>query len=453
MDAREAYSVKVLSDPFVNGDECYFVQNWIEGNEYGSSIFRMAHGRVERVTFGGSERSPPSVYGGYLYYISSAGGEESLMRMGRMSGPERVATFGKIHKFLPYNDDMLAIVEAKAEAGTLFVAKRQMYRYDTRGGYLRSRKKLVSVKGGRDIVAGDFDVVDFAVSGDDVIVSTTEEDDSTGLHQVYRLISGLSGREKLTGGRGGLATSVGFTPSGEAVFIGHRSGIAPWKQKSVMAADGRVLSGGVNCSLDVITDLFVGGAQGLVTDGSLYTIAHEGGDTYVYDVLARKRLTGRGGMSVRYFHSSGGNLAYILTEPGRPSLLRFGEQEYDPNPGVRGGAEVENFRTGGGGEYWFIHSGSERPTVLSVHGGPHMAYGNCYYIEFNFLAANGFNVVYGNPRGGSSGYGDDFARACVGDWGGGRDFEDVLSFLDDARDRFGLTGKVAITGGSYGGAS
>ena len=43
-------------------------------------------------------------------------------------------------------------------------------------------------------------------------------------------------------------------------------------------------------------------------------------------------------------------------------------------------------------------------------------------------------MVYANPRG-SRGYGEAFARAVVGDWGGG-DYADVMAGLDEALARF-----------------
>jgi len=78
-----------------------------------------------------------------------------------------------------------------------------------------------------------------------------------------------------------------------------------------------------------------------------------------------------------------------------------------------------------------------------------MAYGNAYFIEFQFLARNGFNVIYCNPRG-SQGYGEEFASTLVGKWGE-IDFEDLMKFYKKVREEFSLTGKAGLTGGSYGG--
>jgi dipeptidyl aminopeptidase/acylaminoacyl peptidase len=90
------------------------------------------------------------------------------------------------------------------------------------------------------------------------------------------------------------------------------------------------------------------------------------------------------------------------------------------------------------------------PLVLEVHGGPHSAYGATFFLEFQLLANAGIAVVYGNPRGSQS-YGQAYAAAIVGDWGG-RDVADVLAILDGAlpRETFD-TARIGVAGGSYGG--
>ena len=91
------------------------------------------------------------------------------------------------------------------------------------------------------------------------------------------------------------------------------------------------------------------------------------------------------------------------------------------------------------------------PVVLEIHGGPHTNYGHMMFHEMQWLAAQGYAVVYTNPRGSTS-YGQDFANAVRLHYGEG-DAADVLNGLDAALARFDfLDGeRVAVTGGSYGG--
>jgi acylaminoacyl-peptidase len=90
------------------------------------------------------------------------------------------------------------------------------------------------------------------------------------------------------------------------------------------------------------------------------------------------------------------------------------------------------------------------PLVLEIHGGPHGAYGYSFFHEFQVLAGRGYAVLYANPRG-SHAYGDEFVRACVGDWGG-KDYLDLMAGVDHA---LGLgwidPDRLYVTGGSYGG--
>ena len=92
------------------------------------------------------------------------------------------------------------------------------------------------------------------------------------------------------------------------------------------------------------------------------------------------------------------------------------------------------------------------PTILRPHGGPVWA----YYAEFAHLpqlfAANGYAVLYPNPRG-STGYGQQFARAIWADWGN-KDFQDDMAMVDYAIEQ-GIADpeKLAVGGWSYGGIS
>jgi len=92
------------------------------------------------------------------------------------------------------------------------------------------------------------------------------------------------------------------------------------------------------------------------------------------------------------------------------------------------------------------------PLVVSVHGGPHHPVGWRFSLEHHRLAARGYAVLAGNARG-STGYGDAFATAIHGDWGGA-DLGDTHALADAA---LALAGggldaeRVALTGVSYGG--
>ncbi|ASA21370.1 S9 family peptidase [Paenibacillus donghaensis] len=91
------------------------------------------------------------------------------------------------------------------------------------------------------------------------------------------------------------------------------------------------------------------------------------------------------------------------------------------------------------------------PLILHIHGGPHAMITGAYSHEMQTLAAQGYAVLLLNPRG-SFGYGQDFAKACRGDFGGG-DCQDLLDGVDEALKRYDYTdaARLGIAGGSYGG--
>ncbi|MCG0238860.1 MAG: S9 family peptidase [Firmicutes bacterium] len=94
--------------------------------------------------------------------------------------------------------------------------------------------------------------------------------------------------------------------------------------------------------------------------------------------------------------------------------------------------------------------GERYPLVLEIHGGPHTCYGHAFYQEFQVLAAAGYGVLFINPRGSTS-YGQEFARACQGDYGG-RDYQDLMDAVDHALTLGWVDpARLGVTGGSYGG--
>lgn len=104
--------------------------------------------------------------------------------------------------------------------------------------------------------------------------------------------------------------------------------------------------------------------------------------------------------------------------------------------------------------------GTRYPTLLNVHGGPFTQYGNRFVDDFQLQAANGFGVLYCNPRG-SAGYSEQWGRAirwpeCESDPGSGWgtvDYEDVIACVDEACQRFDWVDpqRLGVLGGSYGG--
>jgi len=95
--------------------------------------------------------------------------------------------------------------------------------------------------------------------------------------------------------------------------------------------------------------------------------------------------------------------------------------------------------------------GNKYPLIVEIHGGPHAMYANTFFHEMQLLAAQGYGVLYVNPRG-SHGYSQDFVNAVRGDYGGG-DYHDILAGLDSVINEHEWIDalRLGVTGGSYGG--
>jgi dipeptidyl aminopeptidase/acylaminoacyl peptidase len=90
---------------------------------------------------------------------------------------------------------------------------------------------------------------------------------------------------------------------------------------------------------------------------------------------------------------------------------------------------LDNFRVQG----WIVKppdfdASKKYPMILAIHGGPH----SMYNVGFNFAwqehAANGYVVLYTNPRG-STGYGEKFA-AAISNAFPDKDYQDLMTGVD-----------------------
>ncbi|MGQ9736492.1 MAG: prolyl oligopeptidase family serine peptidase [Armatimonadota bacterium] len=104
---------------------------------------------------------------------------------------------------------------------------------------------------------------------------------------------------------------------------------------------------------------------------------------------------------------------------------------------------------------WILHPldfdpAKRYPLILEIHGGPHAQYGWAFFHEFQLLAAQGYVVVYANPRG-SKGYGEAYTAAIKGAWGG-PDYADLMAVVDFVLHRGTIDEtRMGVMGGSYGG--
>lgn len=143
--------------------------------------------------------------------------------------------------------------------------------------------------------------------------------------------------------------------------------------------------------------------------------------------------------------------------PYQETIIDDGNTDYLSSVNI---AELETF-TYNSTDNWKIHGfllkpnnmnqDKKYPVVLDIHGGPHSTHGFAYFHQMQLLSAQGYVVVYVNPRG-SLGYGETFTDAVTNDYGG-KDKIDILNGLDEALGRYNFLDetRVAISGLSYGG--
>ena len=208
------------------------------------------------------------------------------------------------------------------------------------------------------------------------------------------------------------------------------------------------------------------------TDGRfVYYHITDNGDMKLYgiDVAKKKIIKIWGDKEVIYgFDYNGGNRFALAistsVNPGDLYLLISGQLKRLTDLNRRFSrshfiAEPEDFRFKGdkGDEIqgWVLkpprfNKKKKYPLVVQIHGGPHAAYGNTMFHEFQVLAANGYIVFYSNPHG-SVGYGEKFAKDLHNKWGI-PDTKDILKAVSSLTKRKYIDKKrMAVMGGSYGG--
>lgn len=273
---------------------------------------------------------------------------------------------------------------------------------------------------------------------------------------------------RLTGTVGGVERPA-FSPDGATIaYFGHEDAYGVGRNNNlyvVPTAGGepRCPSRGLDRNCHPLADR---GPVWSADSTTVYFGLDDHGDVPVYRVAAAggasERVVSLQGQ-VSGLSRAGADLAYIASRPDAPSeLFADGRQLTDLNRAWRADvapSKPERFRYQRDGQEldgWIVRphgfeAGRRYPTLLNIHGGPHTQYGHSFFDEFQVYAGAGYAVIYTNPRG-SHGYGEGFARAVIGDWGG-VDFADVMAGVDEALRRFDFVdpARLGVMGGSYGG--
>lgn len=159
---------------------------------------------------------------------------------------------------------------------------------------------------------------------------------------------------------------------------------------------------------------------------------------------------------VTSYHAPGDLVAFAVEDPERITVLhrtnasvrdqvRFGEVE-EVWYGSTDGLDIQG---------WIVKPpdfdpGRKYPLILRIHGGPHAMYNSGFDFKNQDHAANGYVVLYTNPRG-SSGYGSSFGNEIDNAYPG-KDLDDLLAGVDEVVGRGYIDERnLFVYGGSGGG--
>ena len=282
----------------------------------------------------------------------------------------------------------------------------------------------------------------------------------------------------LLGEKGKVYSNAVISPSGRwLAFQYSTTSFVTVPQLAILPMQGQTTgqSQTTGAPIDLPFDRSKGGYTWSPDEKWIYFTAQSNGGAPLYRVSISTRKTeqlsdynsGAGSFDLR-----GGKLVFVRTEVANPFEL------YTSDPALQQTQRITSFNydwvqhkqlslpekhsfTDDKGltiEYWVMkptgyEPGKKYPLLLDIHGGPSAMWGpgeTSMWHEFQFFCSKGYGVVYCNPRG-SGGYGLDFLRANVEDWGTGPT-SDVLTALDKTvAEGWADTSRLVVSGGSYAG--
>jgi dipeptidyl aminopeptidase/acylaminoacyl peptidase len=151
-----------------------------------------------------------------------------------------------------------------------------------------------------------------------------------------------------------------------------------------------------------------------------------------------------------------------------PDIVRYSLRKPQPITKLTNvNADVlDGIRLGKVEEVWYASSGGARvqgwiikppgfdpakkyPLIMEIHGGPHAMYNVAFSYQLQNFAANGFVVLYTNPRG-STGYGSKFGNAIEHAYPS-VDYDDLMAGVDTVVGRGYIDTQKMYVGGCSGG--
>jgi dipeptidyl aminopeptidase/acylaminoacyl peptidase len=428
----------------------------------------------------------------YVKYMDAEGAVTQITRVLRSPGGPRWSPDGKwlgFTMFVPKESTWKIDLPSAPTGATWTKAPRIvdkfLYRAD-RTGYLDmgySHVFVVPATGGtpRQLTKGDWNAGprgggagwDWMPDGNAIVVGGN---DSTDAERMYQR-SSLFVVDVATGAKRKLTTQAGawgdphVSPDGKTIaFTGFpAAGPVSYHADDIytIGSDG---SGMTLRSTGLDRD--PAGLSWTPDSKALYFTVSDHGTSNLYALVlgaaARPVTTGTHLLSNAVVTRNGTVFAIRSNAARPPDIVRFDlkkpaqlDQLTDVNADLLTGTRIGEVE-----ELWYTSSGGAKvqgwvvkppafdpsrkyPLILEIHGGPHGTYTGAFNYSFQNFAANGFVVLYTNPRG-STGYGSAFGNAIMHAYPS-VDYDDLMAGVDTVIGRGYVDTKRMYVGGCSGG--
>jgi len=316
-----------------------------------------------------------------------------------------------------------------------------------------------------------FNFANFTPDGKKIILSgdidSLQHPDRSLENSIYIMNTDGSELKKLLGADGKSFNSPTISPSGKWLAFQHST----TSFVSVPTLAIVPLTGATMTVTEIPFDRNKGNLIWSKDENYIYFSSQSNGGVPLYRAsIATKKVDYNGGIAS--FDLTNDKIVYVKNEVANPSEL------YAADLSAKNAKAITHFNTdwvskktlsypekktfvnnkGQTVEYWIMkpaqyEAGKKYPLLLEIHGGPSSMWGpgeSSMWHEYQYFCSKGYGVVYCNPRG-SGGYGLDFLRSNINDWGTGPT-SDVLTALDKTvAEGWADTSKLMVTGGSYAG--
>jgi len=383
----------------------------------------------------------------------------------------------------PWKISMPAAPEGAKWTPAPRIVDRLHYRRD-RTGYIEQGTNqifLVPAEGGtpRQLTTGDFGTselgagldYDWTPDGRTIVFDGLREPDADYRYResyLYTVDVKSGAVRPLVSKKGGWSNPA-VSPDGRAVaFIGRESGTYSYQANEIwtIGIDGsgmRALTtydrdpGAVHWSPDGSGVFFAVGDQGT---SNVYFAGLRGGN---------RRVTEGAHMLSLSSVSRDFNAVGVRSDADEsPDVVRYNLRRPQPVSRLTNvNADVlDGVRLGKVDEVWYASTGGARvqgwiikppgfdpskkyPLIMEIHGGPHAMYNVGFSYQLQNFAANGYVVLYTNPRG-STGYGSKFGNAIERAYPS-VDYDDLMAGIDTVVGRGYIDTQRMYVGGCSGG--